>query len=92
MTEIVDDKTMVERVAETIWAENAPPGVPPYWDLDLLDQVRVKQIARACIKAMREPTEEMLEASTCIGALGLDWKVQATTEWQRLIDAALKED
>ena len=49
-------------------------------------------IARACIKVMREPTDEVLEASTAIGSIGLDWKDEAKMQWQRMIDAALNED
>ncbi len=92
MTEVVDDPTMVERVAKAIWMENQPAGAPSYDDLDFLDQGRVKMIARACIKAMREPTEEVLEHSTAIGAIGLPWKVEAAAQWRRMIDACLKED
>jgi len=88
MTEIVVDPTMVERVAEAIWMENRPDGAPPYGELDFLDQGRVKMIARACIKAMREPTLEMCQRAMDdvkpYDDLGAIWKC--------MIDEALKED
>lgn len=90
MTEVIDDKTMVERVAEAIWAEQKPDGVPGYWDLDFLDQGKIKMIARACIKTMREPTEQMLTAegvhTNCPMCGGYK------EGWQKLIDLALEED
>ncbi len=42
-------------------------------------------IAKAAIAAMREPTEEMIDA----GAYDLNMKLQQ--QWQAMIDAALKE-
>lgn len=93
MTEIVEDKTMVEKVAEAIWNENRPHGAPGYWELDFLDQGRVKMIARACIKVMREPTDEIIEASPAISTMaGPPWEEMGKMIWQRMIDAALKED
>ena len=92
MTEVIVDNTMVERVAETIWMENRPEGAPIYDELDFLDQGRVKMIARACIKVMREPTEEMVEAGNAAGA---PWESEAQDfreAWIAMIDAALKED
>lgn len=85
MTEIIVDKTMVEKVAEAIWMENRPEGAPEYGDLDFLDQGRVKMIARACIKTMRVPTDEMVEA-------GLNYGGDPKGVWSHMIDAALKED
>lgn len=43
------------------------------------------ELAKAAIEAMREPTEEMLDA----GAYDLDMKL--ITQYQYMIDAALKE-
>jgi hypothetical protein len=96
MTEVVDDKTMVERIAEAIWMENRPEGAPAYADLDFLDQGRVKMIARACIKVMREPTDEMIRAGT-ISWESMDGSpavpmFEPTKPYQAMIDAALKED
>jgi len=91
MTEIIDDPTMVERVAKAIWMENQPAGAPSYDDLDFLDQGRVKMIARACIKAMREPTDEMLQSvSSFVDIAHIDQ--DPIYYWTRMIDAALKED
>ncbi len=87
MTEIIVDKTMIERVAEAIWGENRPEGAPAYEDLDFLDQGRVKMIARACIKVMREPTEEMANAGADKG-----YDAGPILYWEAMIDAALKED
>ena len=79
--------TMIDRVAEAIWMENRPSDAPPYDELDFLDQGRVKMIARACIKAMRKPTEEMLKA----GNGAADWN-DGESAWEAMIDTALKED
>ncbi len=43
------------------------------------------QLARAAIEAMREPTEEMLDA----GAYDLDMTLEM--QYQRMIDVALQE-
>ena len=43
-----------------------------------------KADAQAAIQAMRKPTNKMLDA----GAYDLDMKLE--TQWQRMIDAALK--
>ena len=94
MTEVVDDPTMVEQVAKAIWMENQPAGAPSYDELDFLDQGRVKMIARACIKVMREPTDEMLNAE----GVGQSEDNIAHIDrepghyWRLMIDAALKED
>ena len=93
MAEVVDDPTMVEKVAKAIWMENQPAGAPSYEELDFLDQGRVKMIARACIKVMREPTQEVLDASPAISTMsGPPWEEMAKIYWQNMIDACLKED
>lgn len=96
MTEVVDDPTMVERVARAIWSENQPAGAPAYEELDFLDQGRVKMIARACIREMLKPTDEMIRAGT------ISWDAmdgspavpmfEPTKPYQAMILAALKED
>lgn len=92
MTEIVDDPTMVERVAKAIWSENQPAGAPAYDDLDFLDQGRVKMIARACITVMREPTDEMVHAAFEGAAFTFAKQSEIIDGWKTMIDAALKED
>lgn len=66
-----DTPEMVERVARAIWFEDAPE--------DEFDDVKLvyTEIARAAIKAMREPTKAMLDA----GDIG---------DWDTMIDAALE--
>ncbi len=67
--------TMIKKVALAIAnAEGFPYGA--------LNYIR---IARIAIEAMREPTEEMLDA----GAYDLDMTLKM--QYQRMIDAALKE-
>jgi hypothetical protein len=86
-----DDRTMVERVAEAIWMSNRPEGAPDYNELNNMDKFQVEAIARDCLKAMRGPTKDMIEA----GYPGLDALIsdETTTEiWNDMIDAALKED
>lgn len=96
MTEIVDDPTMVERVAKAIWSENQPAGAPAYEELDFLDQGRVKMIARACIKEMRKPSQEMIdEAYKLPGSQepGCGWAPEMPeSTWEAMIMAALQED
>lgn len=79
-----DNRTMIERVAEAIWMANRPPGAPRYEDLTFQEQDTVELIAIDCIKAMREPTEEMRRAVT---------QFQSVSEsYQAMIDAALGEE
>lgn len=88
--------SMIERVANTIWEENRPEFAPPYDELDLMDQLRVRQIAIACIKAMREPTAEMIVAGCPVednsGAPYCYDRSVTTEAWVLMIDAALKEE
>ena len=83
---------MVERVAKAIWMENQPAGAPSYEELDFLDQGRVKMIARASIKVMREPTDEMVHAAFDGTAFSFARQATIKGNWTIMIDAALKED
>lgn len=66
---------MLERVALAI--EAARGTVPPGYNSDL-------HIARAAIEAMREPTEEMIEAVAREGYVD-----HALPGWETMIDVAL---
>ena len=71
---------MVERVAKAIERVNAETTGLMFRDL-------VKEMAIAAIKAMREPTEAMIEASN------REWdgrmSHRSSGAWQAMIDAAL---
>lgn len=74
--------SMVDRVARAMGEKIAPalqPGGEP---------VRVKDVARAVIEAMREPTEAMIDASNANDNI-----VYGSGEmtWRTMIDAALKD-
>lgn len=70
--------TMIERVARALCGHDPDK----YWQLFVPG-------AQAAIKAMREPTEEMIFAPDMSS---LDARDQSTAEiWQAMIDAALKE-
>ena len=65
--------TMVERVAQALQQEM---GTAPF------DETAAIALARAAIAAMREPTEEMIDAWISPGAI--------KGGWQGIIDAALE--
>ncbi len=48
-----------------------------------------REIARAAIAAMREPTEVMIGNVQWLGA---DWRKNLISIWRAMIDAALSED
>lgn len=80
---------MIERVRDAILAS---------MDLtDSLDEIAAETYARAAIAAMREPTEEMIEAAKATqperisGALGVPRHVGLAETYSLMIDAALKE-
>jgi L-cysteine desulfidase len=68
--------TMVKRVAQALQQEMA--GTAPF------DEAASLALAHAAIAAMREPTEEMIDA--WIGAPGA-----IKGGWQAMIDCALRE-
>lgn len=80
---------MVERGARAIaeehgrnWHELRDSTDDPAWD----DETRAhyRQLFRAALQAMREPTEAMADA------VGSDWGPQLEDNWRRMIDAALR--
>jgi len=83
-----DDRSMVERVAEAIWMSNRPEGAPDYGELNGMEKFQVELIARDCIKAMREPTDDMMYAGSIVD----DTCFSTEKVWIEMIDAALKED
>ncbi len=82
MTEYPDD--MIERIAEAIWNENAPEFAPDYDDLELIDQMKVRMLAVALLRVMREPTAGMVSS-----AFG---KSDAADIWRGMIDQVLQEE
>jgi hypothetical protein len=80
-------KDMIDTVA---WAINVAwnaQGEVPF----PLYQQEGEALARAAIKAMREPTETMRQAGAdnLFAAASDDWKDDAGTIWSAMIDAAL---
>lgn len=78
--------TMVERVARALHPEifkdfgGHGPGECP--DCDEQREL-ARELARAAIEAMREPTQRMLDAT---------WTDASAFTWRTMIDAALNED
>jgi len=73
---------MIERVAKAIFAIDFPTG-KLLWEKAQQD-IYLK-IAKAAIEAMKEPTQAMFDA----GAYDLDMTLKQ--QWERMIEAALKE-
>lgn len=84
---------MVERVkvalidADVKWYAERHPSVPEQEIRDLTDDDNYRAIARAAIKAMREPTRDVLSAFVDADTSFDD----AKTRWECAIDAALSE-
>lgn len=78
--------TMIERVARAFVERLRGEGAV-VWEEDIA-------VARAVIKAMREPTDAMVRANgTCSSEDGQRWLDEdARTTWRSMIDAALKEE
>ena len=94
---------MVERVAESLFVQHYFPA-PALWDGEPEQRKQFyRDMARAAIKAMREPTEAMIVAGTLA-----DWVGEAESReglsimpnddygtpigiWPEMIDAALGE-
>jgi len=84
--------SMVERVAITIWEANAPKGAPSYDQLDFIDQGRVCSLARAVIRSMMIPTEEMIAAGDSEIPDNIGFGNDARGVYHTMLNAALKED
>lgn len=94
---------MIERVALALKAKigeafNAKPipHSPPEWGAWSATggSLNLEELARAAIEAMREPTEEMIEAAYYPAGEPGDQSVsrsEAEETWHAMIDAALKE-
>jgi hypothetical protein len=78
---------MVERVARAIQAQSGhQPATDEGWNRpeNTLSVQNFRRMAKAAIEAMREPTEDMIQA-------GIDGPVGDTEgKWQAMIDEALK--
>lgn len=83
--------TLIEQVAQAMWTareQTMPTRTRMNWSdgTDIARHVMLQQ-ARAAIRAMREPTEKMVEAG--------EWPAEddgALACWQAMIDAALGEE
>lgn len=85
------EMTMIERVARAVHKaidETMPKRVWQRWE-DITPQARRAMYirARATIRAMREPTHEMLLAPP---AQDGDWSNERDIFWKGMIDAALE--
>lgn len=76
-------ETMIERVAKVL-SPNSWESLNTSCDTKAKKKRRVASLdyAKRCIEAMREPTEEMLDAAMADEEKG---------HWQAMIDAALKD-
>jgi hypothetical protein len=81
--------TMVERVARAIEADlDTFPMLSA--DPATIRRIRAEKLARAAIEAMREPTDEMIDAaSSGFAKEALDYRERNTNAFQAAIDAAL---
>ena len=89
---------IIEHVARAIWALNEDTDCPDYDELNPHARQKVIAWARAAIAAMREPTEQMLDASCTALVLFLHQggkqpglRMKHRIRWRAAIDAALKD-
>lgn len=82
---------MIERVASAIWALNDDTDCRVYDDLAPHAKAQADAMARAAIKAMREPTEAMVNAAM-LPASEADREAYRPQHWiwEKMIDEALK--
>ena len=78
---------MVERVAADLWREARCPG--DFASGNVNGQQRFRELARAAITAMREPTDAMVDAGDNAGYGECD--VGCNSHWPAMIDAALAD-
>ena len=71
---------MIERVVQTLRDIDLTVGTPNYY-----------QVARAVIKAMREPTEAIIKAHHVVPDDN-NFDERAADNWRNLIDAVLKAE
>tara|TARA_R110000868_G_scaffold411706_1_gene707810 strand:+ start:29969 stop:30268 length:300 start_codon:yes stop_codon:yes gene_type:complete len=92
---------MIERVARAIWALQRDTDCNDYdklWDGPGSAKEIARDMARAAIEAMREPTEEMCWSATDVSVgTGCEGNFTIHTEaareaWQAMIDTLLKEE
>jgi hypothetical protein len=87
--------TMVDRVVEAIKADMQRQAEVPISANDEISYMNIPSIAKAAIKAMRDPTKAMLAADTHTSTLSDNSILTVgpmVMSWQRMIDAALKND
>lgn len=89
------DQSMIEKVARAIYEEDDPwHKVWPWPDLqeDQTEPEKYRQVAIAAIKAMGEPTMEMLEQGgwALLNQIEGSEAMEAQTCYRAMIDAALK--
>lgn len=89
---------MLEKVARALWEirpwgdEDSEQGIPT-WDTVPEDwKAAYIDMARAAVRALREPTEEMLEAVDC-GGVRRQWLSgrMHVGSWHAMIDSILSE-
>lgn len=82
---------MVERVARAIYERNSK-RTNYVWPDDVYPAIRNRCLrdARAAIEAMREPTEEMVNAGA-VAEGDTNLEAQARSLWEAMIDAILKD-
>lgn len=74
--------TMVERVARALYEVRTLEAYPPQGGPEAASD---RDLARAALLAMREPTHSMLHAGFCVDATPVN------EQWRVMIDAALGE-
>lgn len=81
---------MVERVAKAQWELDCKSSDRAAWeDADNEHRLAAMELAHIAIKAMREPTEGMVDAGYDFTADPC-WREDFIKAWQAMIDEALK--
>lgn len=94
---IEGDMTMIERLARVIHKASFEAGrqIAPPWPEDRFEQTRYLFVARAAIKAMREPSDAMFAAAEKHSSFrGIDAgaaRMELGAIWREMIDAALSQ-